>query len=146
MSKEIGPHGLPESFFVGHVSETVSEIKNENRIISQHQIEPINLKYSPKVNLRHQSYYVFAIGLILLITFVNSALNNYSVDDLALGNILCLFSFAIAFFMNASYSKGKSDWKLLIGQSSRTSNSGMIFSIILGMLCILIVVFGFILL
>ena len=38
MSKEVGPHGQPESLFVGHVSETVSQIQNESPIISQQQI------------------------------------------------------------------------------------------------------------
>jgi len=145
MTKEVAPHSQPKPLFADGFATVGSEIQNESRIISQQQIEPINLKYSPEVNLRTRSYFVFATGLTLLIIFVNSALNNYSIDDLVLGNILCLFSFAIAFFMNASYSKGKSDWKLLIGQSNRISNSGMIFWMILGMLCIWIVLAGFIL-
>jgi len=150
MTTEVAPHSHPESLFVGNISNTVSEIQNESPIISQQQIEPINLKYSPEVNLRTRSYFVFAIGLTFLIVFMNSAVAalEYSVVDamdyLRLANTLCFLSFAIAFFMNASYSKGKSAWKLSIGQSNWISTSGMIFDIILGILCILIIVFVFI--
>ena len=154
MTKEVAPHSQPESLFVGHVSE----IQNESPIIlhprvihhQHHRIEPIKLKYSPEVNLRTRSYFVFAIGLTFLIVFMNSALNtetsaNDAMDYLRLGNTLCFFSFAIAFFMNASYSKGKSDWKLSIGQSNQIfSFIGMISKIILGILCILIIVFVFV--
>ena len=150
MSKEVDPHSQPESLIVGHISNTVSEIQNKSPIISQQQIEPINLKYSPEVNLRTRSYFVFAIGLTFLIVFMNSALNtetsaNDAMDYLRLGNTLCFFSFAIAFFMNASHYKGKSDWKLSIGQSNQIfSFIGMIWQIILGILCILIIVFVFV--
>ena len=148
MTTEVAPHSHPESLFVGNISNTVSKIQNESPIISQQQIEPINLKYSPEVNLRTRSYFVFAIGLTLLIVFMNSALNTETsaidaMDYLRLGNTLCFFSFAIAFFMNASYSKGKSDWKLSIGQSNRNPYE-MRFDIILGILCILIIVIVFI--
>ena len=150
MSKEVSTHSQPESLIVGHISNTVSEIQNKSPIISQQQIEPINLKYSPEVNLRTRSYFVFAIGLTFLIVFMNSALNtetsaNDAMDYLRLGNTLCFFSFAIAFFMNASHYKGKSDWKLSIGQSNQIfSFIGMIWQIILGILCILIIVFVFV--
>jgi hypothetical protein len=144
MPKKVVPHGQPKSLFVGHASETVSEIQNESPIISQQQIQPINLKYSPIVNLRIYSFFASGIGLILLIIYVNSALSNYSVDDFRWGNILCLSFFAIACFLDASYSKGKSDWELSIGQSNSKSTIGMIFNTIIGILCIFIVVFVFI--
>ena len=128
MSKEVDPHSQPESLFVGHVSETVSQIQNESPIISQQQIEPINLKYSPEVNLRTYSYFAIVIGLIAFIAswWIGSW------PEFICGNTLCFFSFAIALFMDASYSKGKSDWELSIGQSNSKSTIGMIFNIILG--------------
>ncbi|HIF89943.1 MAG TPA: hypothetical protein EYQ58_00035 [Candidatus Poseidoniales archaeon] len=148
MTKEVAPHSQPIPLFAGGFATVGSEIQNESRIISQQQIEPINLKYSPEVNLRTRSYYVFAIGLTFLIVFMTSAWTATNLMDLVyyfrLGNTLCFFFFAIAFFMNASYSKGKSDWKLSIGQSNSKSTSGMIFSKILGILCILIIVFVFV--
>ena len=128
MSKEVGPHGQPESLFVGHVSETVPEIQNESPIISQQQIEPINLKYSPEVNLRTYSFFAIVIGLIACI--VSWWIGSW--PEFICGNTLCLFSFAIACFLDASYSKGKSDWELSIGQSNSKSTIGMIFNIILG--------------
>ena len=154
MTKEVAPHSQPESLIVGHISNTVSEIQNESPIIlhprvihhQHHRIEPIKLKYSPEVNLRTRSYFVFAIGLTFLIVFMNSALNTETsaidaMDYLRLGNTLCFFSFAIAFFMNASYYKGKFDWKLSIGQSNQIfSFIGMIWEIILGILCSVIVI------
>ena len=137
MSKEVGPHGQPESLFVGHVSETVPEIQNESPIISQQQIEPINLKYSPEVNLRNYSYFAIVIGLIACIAswWIGSW------PEFICGNTLCFFSFAIALFMDASYSKGKSDWELSVGRSNLKSTIGMIFCIILGMVFTVIVVF-----
>ena len=128
MSKEVGPHGQPESLFVGHVSETVPEIQNESPIISQQQIESINLKYSPEVNLRTYSFFAIVIGLIACI--VSWWIGSW--PEFICGNTLCLFSFAIACFLDASYSKGKSDWELSIGQSNSKSTIGMIFNIILG--------------
>ena len=128
MSKEVGPHGQPKSLFVGHVSETVSEIQNESPIISQQKIEPINLKYSPEVNLRTYSFFAIVIGLIACI--VSWWIGSW--PEFICGNTLCIFSFAIACFLDASYSKGKSDWELSIGQSNSKSTIGMIFNIILG--------------
>ena len=127
MSKEVGTHSQPEPIFVGNVSETVSKIQNKSPIISQQQIEPINLKYSPEVNLRSRSYFVFAIGLVIFI----ESMENGSVSSVT----FCFFSFAIAFFMNASYCKGKSDWKLSIGQSHWTSTRGKRLAIVLGIVC-----------
>ena len=140
MSKEVGPHGQPKSLFVGHVSETVSEIQNASPIISQQQIEPINLKYSPEVNLRTYSFFAIVIGLIACI--VSWWIGSW--PEFICGNTLCIFSFAIACFLDASYSKGKSDWELSIGQSNSKSTIGMIFNTIIGILCMFIVVFVFI--
>jgi len=128
MSKEVGPHGQPESLFVGHVSETAPEIQNESPIISQQQKEPINLKYSPEVNLRTYSFFAIVIGLIACI--VSWWIGSW--PEFICGNTFCIFSFAIACFLDASYSKGKSDWELSIGQSNSKSTIGMIFNIILG--------------
>ena len=137
MSKEVDPHSQPKSLFVGHVSENVSQIQNESPIISQQQIEPINLKYSPEVNLRTYSYFAIVIGLIACIAswWIGSW------PEFICGNTLCFFSFAIALFMDASYSKGKSDWELSVGRSNLKSTIGMIFCIILGMVFTVIVVF-----
>ena len=137
MSKEVDAHSQPESLFVGHVSETVSQIQNESPIISQQQIEPINLKYSPGVNLRTYSYFAILIGLIACIGTLWAG----SLSEFIFGNTLCFFSFAIASFMDASYSKGKSNWDLSVGQSNLKSTIGMIFDIILGMVFTGIVVF-----
>jgi len=139
MTKEVGPNSQPESLFVGNVSNTVSEIQNESPIISQQQIEPINLKYSPEVNHRNRSYLVFGIGIALLIVFPFHSLDGNFLFG-TIGTALCCFSFAIAFFMDALYSKGKSDWELSMGQSNFTSTIGMRFDIIIGILCIMIVV------
>jgi len=131
MSKEVGPHGQPESLFVGHVSKTVSEIQNESPIISHQQIEPISLKYSPIVNLRIYSFFAIVIGLLAGIVPWWIGPSEF---EFFCGNILCFFSFAIALFIDASYYKGKSDWELSIGKSNSKSTIGMIFNNILGII------------
>lgn len=45
-------------------------------------------------------------------------------------------------FQSCMDTKGKSDWQTVAGQSNYNSNSGMIIDIILGMIALLIAIFG----
>ena len=58
-----------------------------------------------------------------------------------IGNSVCCLSFSIAFFLDAAFYKGKSDWQTSTGQSNTGSMVGLVFDIIFGIIALLWAIF-----
>ena len=114
------------------------------QVAQQPQIVYIDLKYRPENNLRYWSYAVIGIGIVIYVSavFSSGALNG---DDsglgMIIGNSVCCLSFSIAFFLDAAFYKGKSDWQTSTGQSNTGSMVGLVFDIIFGIIALLWAIF-----
>jgi len=136
MSIGVEPNSKPDTQYVGHLSNIDSGVQHSQPVNPQQQITYIDLKYRPKVNLRNWSYLLFLTGLVLIFGYNDIIWDNYQIN----AGKLCCYSFAIAFFMDASYSNGKSKWKLSTDQSNSTlsvSDRLAHFDVLLGILCII---------
>ncbi len=132
--------GKPEPIFI-HASQ-ISQGDFQNTSTEQQQeIIYFELKYKPEVNYRHWSYGVIVLGVLIyfvsIITFSGS--NSYGVF---LGNAACCLSFSAGLFLDAAFYKGKSNWQNATGQSNSRSTTGMVIDIILGIIALLIAIFG----
>ena len=114
------------------------------QVAQQPQVVYIDLKYRPENNLRYWSYAVIGIGIVIYVSavFSSGALNG---DDsglgMIIGNSVCCLSFSIAFFLDAAFYKGKSDWQTSTGQSNTGSMVGLVFDIIFGIIALLWAIF-----
>lgn len=134
MATEVEPHSKPEPIFIGHVTETDAESQNQSPIAPQQRITAINLKYNPEVNLRNYSYLVFTLGFLFSVILIM----DFDFNSIKFGSSLCCFSFALAAFIDASYLKGKSEWQESMGQSNSSTNLEVAFSVVVGIISIMI--------
>ena len=114
------------------------------QVAQQPQVVYIDLKYRPENNLRYWSYCVFGIGIGIYMStvFSSGALNgDGSGLGVIIGNSVCCLSFSIAFFLDAAFYKGKSDWQTSTGQSNTGSMVGLVFDIIFGIIALLWAIF-----
>ena len=114
------------------------------QVDQQPQVVYIDLKYRPENNLRYWSYAVIGIGIVIYMStvFSSGVLNgNGSGDGVGIGNSICCLSFSIAFFLDAAFYKGKSDWQTSTGQSNTGSKVGLVFDIIFGIIALLWAIF-----
>ena len=114
------------------------------QVAQQPQIVYIDLKYRPENNLRYWSYAVIGIGIVIYVSavFSSGALNgDGSGLGMMIGNSVCCLSFSIAFFLDAAFYKGKSDWQTSTGQSNTGSMVGLVFDIIFGIIALLWAIF-----
>lgn len=114
------------------------------QVAQQPQIVYIDLKYRPENNLRYWSYAVIGIGIVIYVStvFSSGALNgDGSGLGMIIGNSVCCLSFSIAFFLDAAFYKGKSDWQTSTGQSNTGSMVGLVFDIIFGIIALLWAIF-----
>ena len=110
------------------------------QVTQQPQVVYIDLKYSPENNLRYWSYAVIGIGIVIYMStvFSSGALNGGDGNGFGLivGNSICCLSFSIAFFLDAAFYKGKSDWQTSTGQSNTGSTVGLVFDVIFGIIAL----------
>ena len=115
------------------------------QVAQQPQVVYIDLKYRPENNLRYWSYAVIGIGTVIYAStvFSSGALNGGDGNGLGvmIGNSVCCLSFSIAFFLDAAFYKGKSDWQTSTGQSNTGSMVGLVFDIIFGIIALLWAIF-----
>ncbi len=114
------------------------------QVAQQPQVVYIDLKYRPENNLRYWSYGVIGIGIVIYMStvFSSGALNgDGSGLGVIIGNSVCCLSFSIAFFLDAAFYKGKSDWQTSTGQSNTGSMVGLVFDIIFGIIALLWAIF-----
>ena len=114
------------------------------QVAQQPQVVYIDLKYRPENNLRYWSYAVIGIGIVIYVSavFSSGALNgDGSGLGMMIGNSVCCLSFSIAFFLDAAFYKGKSDWQTSTGQSNTGSMVGLVFDIIFGIIALLWAIF-----
>ena len=114
------------------------------QVAQQPQVVYIDLKYRPENNLRYWSYAVIGIGIVIYMStvFSSGALNgDGSGLGVMIGNSVCCLSFSIAFFLDAAFYKGKSDWQTSTGQSNTGSMVGLVFDIIFGIIALLWAIF-----
>mgnify|MGYP001580102330 FL=1 len=129
----------PETQFFAP-QQIVHDGQNHQPMASQQQIVYIDLNYRPKVNLRMWSYLVIGIGIAIYIAFIFGNIW-FGILSGFLGQSICCSFLAVAFFMDAAFYKGKSDWQASIGQSNGGSITGMIFDILFGIISIGCVIF-----
>tara|TARA_B110000444_G_scaffold69941_2_gene65743 strand:+ start:54806 stop:55243 length:438 start_codon:yes stop_codon:yes gene_type:complete len=105
--------------------------------VQQPQVVYIDLKYSPENNLRYWSYAVIGLGLLIYFAsvFPGGAIDNNGLGVI-IGNSICCLSFSIAFFLDAAFYKGKSDWQTSTGQSNTGSTVGLVFDVIFGIIAL----------
>ena len=114
------------------------------QVAQQPQVVYIDLKYRPENNLRYWSYGVIGIGIVIYMStvFSSGALNgDGSGLGVIIGNSVCCLSFSIAFFLDAAFYKGKSDWLSSTGHSNTGSMVGLVFDIIFGIIALLWAIF-----
>jgi len=107
------------------------------------QVVYIPLKYSPEVNLRTWSYLPLGLGIAIYLASV-AVVGSGSTDvELMsfLGTSACCGLFAVAFFLDAIFYKGKSEWQASTGQLNGGSVTGMVFDIIFGVISIIIAIY-----
>ena len=132
------PQNRPEQIVIQPQQNLQGEVQYTN-IVQQPQIVYIDLKYNPENNFRYWSYGVIAVGISIYfgfgILFFESDFGPF------IDNSLCCLSFSIAFFLDAAFYKGKSEWQTSTGQSSTGSIVGMVFDIIFGIIALFYAVF-----
>ena len=109
------------------------------------QVVYVPLKFSPQPNYRTWSY--IAIGLAFVGAFLGILIGDIlGQPDLgeALNSLLCCGGFTAAIFLDVAYYKGKADWQTANGMSNTGSTLSMVLEGIIGVICAVIVVFGFI--
>ena len=115
------------------------------QVDQQPQVVYIDLKYRPENNLRYWSYGVIGIGIAIymLSVFTSGEIIGEPGNGLGMiiGNSVCCLSFSIAFFLDAAFYKGKSDWQTSTGQSNTGSMVGLVFDIIFGIIALLWAIF-----
>ncbi|MEC7988743.1 MAG: hypothetical protein VX151_02255 [Candidatus Thermoplasmatota archaeon] len=109
------------------------------------QVVYIPLSYTPQPNYRTWSY--VAIGLAIVGAFFGTFLGiafNQPVLGEALNSLLCCGGFTAAVFLDVAYYKGKADWQSANGMSNTGSVVSMVIEALVGVLCVLLLVFAFI--
>lgn len=138
------PQNRPEQIVIQPQQNLQGEVQYTNTV-QQPQIVYIDLKYNPENNFRYWSYGVIAIGIAIYMlgVFTSGEINGEPGNGLGMiiGNSVCCLSFSIAFFLDAAFYKGKSEWQTSTGQSSTGSIVGMVFDIIFGIIALFYAVF-----
>ena len=138
------PQNRPEQIVIQPQQNLQGEVQYSN-IVQHPQIVYIDLKYNPEKNFRYWSYGVIAIGIAIYMfsVFTSGEINGEPGNGLGMiiGNSVCCLSFSIAFFLDAAFYKGKSDWQTSTGQSNTGSMVGLVFDIIFGIIALLWAIF-----
>ena len=127
------PQNRPEQIVIQPQQNLQGEVQYTNTV-QQPQIVYIDLKYNPENNFRYWSYGAIAVGITIYFGF--GILFFESDFGPLISNSLCCLSFSIAFFLDAAFYKGKSEWQTSTGQSSTGSIVGMVFDIIFGIIAL----------
>ena len=137
MQPGVEPNNKPPRQFISTQQNESPVTQYVQPVTLQPQIVYV-LKYRPETrNLRHWSYLIFFLGLVI---YGASSIIGIAVFDSAvfiiLGQSLCCFTFAAGFFMDAAFYKGKADWEHSTGQSNSGSTVGMVFDVLFGIIAI----------
>ena len=111
------------------------------QVAQQPQVVYIDLKYNPENNFRYWSYVAIGIGLVIYLGSVFTGGRLIGDPGVFVSNSICCLSFSIAFFLDAAFYKGKSDWQTSTGQSNTGSMVGLVFDIIFGIIALLWAIF-----
>jgi hypothetical protein len=112
--------------------------------VPQHVVY-IPLKYAPQPNYRTWSYVAIGVAIVgaFFGTFIGIALNQPALGE-ALNSMLCCGGFTAAVFLDVAFYKGKADWEIANGMSNTGSIVSMVIEGLVGVLCVLFLVFAFI--